>query len=108
VPAIRTGGGTAFGGDAISLCAEQLELDNPRRPRFLYCLSDGGWMDTEAGVKKIHELRDLGVPTLHISIGIQPLSVDADRITVTQDPAEAMDIVAADTVEALRARRRQR
>ena len=32
VPGIRTGGGTAFGGDAISLCAEQLELDNPRRP----------------------------------------------------------------------------
>jgi hypothetical protein len=108
VPAIRTGGGTAFGGDAIGLCAEQLEFDNWRRPRFLYCLSDGGWVDTEAGVKKIHELRDLGVPTLHISIGIQPLSVDAARITVIQDPAEAMDIVAADTVEALRARRRQR
>ena len=108
VPAIRTGGGTAFGGDAIGLCVEELELDNPRRPRFLYCVSDGGWMDTEAGVNKIHELRDLGAPTLHISIGIQPLSVDADRITVIQDPAEAMDIVAADTVEALRARRRRR
>ena len=106
VPGIGTGGGTAFGGDAIGLCAEQLELDNPRRPRFLYVVSDGGWYDTQEGVEKIHELREIGVPTLHISIGIQPLSVDADRISVIQDPAEAMDIVAADTVEALRARRR--
>ena len=80
VPGIRTGGGTAFGGDALGLCAEQLELDNPQRPRFVYCVSDGGWCDTQAGVEKIDELREAGVPTIHISIGIAPLSVDADRV----------------------------
>ena len=108
VPGIRTGGGTAFGGDAISLCAEQLELDNPRRPRFLYCVSDGGWRDTQAGVEKIRELRELAVPVVHISIAVAPLSVDADRVVVIEDPASAMDIVAADTVAALRARRDRR
>ncbi|MGH2930211.1 MAG: hypothetical protein ACRDL8_18550, partial [Solirubrobacteraceae bacterium] len=39
VPGIRTGGGTAFAGDAIELLAEQLEMTNPRRPRFVYVLS---------------------------------------------------------------------
>ena len=107
VPGIRTGGGTAFGGDALCLCAEQLELDNPRRHRFIYVLSDGGWADTHAGVAKIHELRDLNVPVLHVSIAIEPLSVEADRISVIHDPASAMDIVATDTVAALRARRRR-
>jgi hypothetical protein len=105
VPGIRTGGGTAFGGDAISLCAERLELDNPRRPRFLYCISDGGWCDTQAGAKKVRELRELGVPTVHISIGLPPLDVEGDRVTTIEDPAIEMDIVAADTVAALRARR---
>ena len=107
VPAIKTGGGTAFAGDALSLCAEQLELDNPQRPRFVYCLSDGGWWDTQTGVEKIHQLGDLGIPVVHISIGIAPLSVDADRIVVIDDPATAMDIVAADTIAALQARRRR-
>jgi hypothetical protein len=108
IPGIRTGGGTAFGGDAICLCAEHLEFDNPRRPRFVYCLSDGGWYDTQAGVQKVRELRDLGVPVVHISIGLEPLSVEADTVVTTTDPAAAMDIVAADTVAALRARRRGR
>ena len=108
IPGIRTGGGTAFGGDAICLCAEHLELDNPRRPRFVYCLSDGGWYDTQAGVQKVRELRDLGVPVVHISIGLEPLSVEADKVVTITDPAAAMDIVAADTVAALRARRRGR
>jgi Mg-chelatase subunit ChlD len=108
IPGIRTGGGTAFGGDAICLCAEHLELDNPRRPRFVYCLSDGGWYDTQAGVKKVRELRELGVPVVHISIGLEPLSVEADKVVTITDPAAAMDIVAADTLAALRARRRGR
>ena len=47
VPGIRTGGGTAFAGDAIELAAERLEMTNPRRPRFVYVLSDGGWADTQ-------------------------------------------------------------
>ena len=49
VPGIRTGGGTAFAGDAIELVSDQLEMTNPRRPRFVYVLSDGGWADTRAG-----------------------------------------------------------
>jgi Mg-chelatase subunit ChlD len=106
VPGIKTGGGTAFGADALSLCAEHLELENPRRPRLAYCLSDGGWADTETGVAKVRELRKRGVPVVHISIGIAPLSVEADRVVVIADPADAMDLVAADTVQALRARRR--
>jgi hypothetical protein len=35
------GGGTAFAADAIKLAADQLEMTNPRRPRFTYLLSDG-------------------------------------------------------------------
>jgi hypothetical protein len=50
VPGIRTGGGTAFAGDAIELVSDQLEMTNRRRPRFVYVLSDGGWADTRAGV----------------------------------------------------------
>ena len=106
VPGIRTGGGTAFAGDAIELVSDQLEMTNPRRPRFVYVLSDGGWADTRAGVQRIRALAELGVPTIHLSIGIAPLSVECDRITVITDPAQALDHIAADTVAALRARRR--
>ncbi len=101
VPGIRTGGGTAFAGDAIELVSDQLEMTNPRRPRFVYVLSDGGWSDTRAGVERIRELAELGVPTIHLSIGIAPLSVECDRITVITDPAQALDHIAADTVAAL-------
>jgi hypothetical protein len=45
-------------------------------------LSDGGWADTRAGVERIRRLAELGVPTIHLSIGIAPLSVECDRITV--------------------------
>ena len=107
VPGIKTGGGTAFGGDAIGLCAEQLEFENPRRPRFVYVISDGGWCDTERGVAKIRELRELEIPVVHLSIGLPPLSVEADRTITIEDPASAMDIIAADTVAALQARRRR-
>jgi hypothetical protein len=44
-------------------------------------------------------------------IGCAPLSVEADRIVVITDPADALDQIAADTVAALRAatgRRRTR
>ena len=33
---------------------------------------------------------------------MEPLSVEADRIVVIQDPADALDIIARDTVEALK------
>ena len=39
VPGIRTGGGTAFAGDAIVAASDCLEMTNPRRPRFAYVLS---------------------------------------------------------------------
>jgi Mg-chelatase subunit ChlD len=107
VPGIRTGGGTAFAGDAIELVSDQLEMTNPRRPRFVYVLSDGGWSDTRAGVERIRWLAELGVPTIHLSIGIAPLSVECDRITVITDPAQALDHIAADTVAALAARQRR-
>ena len=108
VPGIRTGGGTAFAGDAIELVSDQLEMTNPRRPRFVYVLSDGGWSDTRVGVERIRWLAELGVPTIHLSIGIAPLSVECDRITVITDPAQALDHIAADTVAALTARRAAR
>ena len=98
VPAIKTGGGTAFAGDAIELVCEHLDLTNPRRPRFLYVLTDGGWADTQAGVAKIRWLAEHDVPTIHLSIAIAPLSVECDRIVVITDPAQALDHVAADTV----------
>ena len=107
VPGIRTGGGTAFAGDAIELVSDRLEMTNPRRPRFVYVLSDGGWSDTRAGVERIRWLAELGVPTIHLSIGIAPLSVECDRITVITDPAQALDHIAADTVAALAARHRR-
>ena len=106
VPGIRTGGGTAFAGDAIELVSDQLEIENQRRPRFIYVISDGGWSDTQAGVERIRQLAELNVPTVHISIGIEPLSVECDRIHVIEDPAQAFDRIAADTVQALQARRR--
>ena len=103
VPGIRTGGGTAFAGDALVAASDCLEMTNPRRPRFAYVLSDGGWYDTPAGVERIRRLAELGVPTVHIAIGVAPLSVEADRIVVITDPADALDQIAADTVAALRA-----
>jgi hypothetical protein len=62
-----------------------------------------------AGVERIRHLSELGVPTIHLSIGIAPLSVECDRITVITDPAQALDHIAGDTVAAHAARhRRQR
>ena len=107
VPGIRTGGGTAFAGDAIELVSDQLEMTNPRRPRFVYVISDGGWSDTRAGIERIRRLAEGGVPTIHLSIGIAPLSVECDRITVITDFAQALDHIAADTVAALAARHRR-
>src|SRR5262249_22339545 len=101
-PGVRTGGGTAFAGDAVEIASDHLEMTNPRRPRFLYVLSDGGWWDTPAGVERIHWLTGHGIPTIHIAIGAAPLSVEADRTVVTTAPADALDQIAADTIAALR------
>jgi hypothetical protein len=53
---------TAFAGDAIAIGASHLEMDNRRRPRAVWIVSDGGWYDTEAGVRKIRWLAELGAP----------------------------------------------
>ena len=103
VPGIKTGGGTQHADDALTLACDQLDMANRSRPRFIYCLSDGGWYDTEAGVQRIRELAEQCVPTIHVSIGIEPLSVEADRIVVITDPADAFEVIANDTIEALRA-----
>ena len=108
VPALRTGGGTAFAGDALCLAADELDMTDPRRVRLAYCLSDGGWYDTRAGVERIRALAAHGVPTVHIAIGAEPLSVEADRIVVIDDPADALDRIASDTVAALQAATRAR
>jgi Mg-chelatase subunit ChlD len=108
VPGIRTGGGTAFAGDAIVAGCEHLDMANIRRPRAVYVLSDGGWYDTLGGVTKVRELRTNGVPTIHIAIGIAPLSVECDRVSVIDDPAVALDVIARDTVDALRVAARPR
>ena len=108
VPAIKVGGGTAFAGDAIVIGCSHLDMENRRRPRAVYVISDGGWFDTEAGVQKIRWLAELGVPTIHLSIGAEPLSVQASRVCVLTDPAEGLDIIAQDTVQALNASHRRR
>ena len=76
-------------------------------PRFVYVLPDGGWSDTRAGVERVRWLAELGVPTIHLSIGIAPLSVECERVTVITDPAQALDHITADTVAALTARHRR-
>jgi|tagenome__1003787_1003787.scaffolds.fasta_scaffold20359076_1 hypothetical protein len=45
--------------------------------------------DTEAGVHKIRWLAELGVPTIHLSIGAEPPSVEASRVCVLTDPPTA-------------------
>jgi hypothetical protein len=107
VPAIQVGGGTAFAGDAIVMGCAHLEMDNQRRPRAVYVISDGGWYDTEAGVRQIRWLAELAVPTIHLSIGAAPLSVEATRVCVLTDPADGLDVIAQDTVQALNASHRR-
>jgi hypothetical protein len=105
VPAIRTGGGTAFAGDAMDMCTEVLDMEDQSRPRLAYILSDGGWYDTHAGMERIRWLASLGVPTIHISLFVEPLSVLAARISVIRDPADALNVVAADSVALLQSPR---
>ena len=79
-------------------------MTNPRRPRFAYVLSDGGWADTQAGSRADPLARRARRPD------DPPLDRDraADRRVrphhVITDPAQALDHIAADTVAALRAR----
>jgi hypothetical protein len=60
----------------------------------------------DAGVSRIRWLAEHGVPIIHLSSGVPPLSLEAYPIVVIADPADALDQMAADTVAALRDRRR--
>jgi hypothetical protein len=68
IPGMRVGGGTAFAGNAIAIGAAHVDIENRRRPRAVWIVSDGGWYDSEAGVQKIRWLAELGAPTIHLSI----------------------------------------
>ena len=109
VPAIRAGGGTAFAGDAIALGADQLEMTNPPPPaRRLRALRRRLVRHRRPACSKIRWLAEHGVPTIHLSIGAEPLSVEADRICVITDPADgARPDRRSDTVDALSAARRR-
>jgi hypothetical protein len=50
-------------------------------------------------VRKIRWLAELGAPTIHLSIGAEPLSVEASRICVLV----GLDVIAQHTVGALTA-----
>jgi hypothetical protein len=64
--------------------------------------------DPEVGVQNIRWLGELGAPTIHLSIGAEPLSVEASRICVLTDPADGLDVIAQHTVEELTAAHRRR
>jgi hypothetical protein len=44
---------------------------------------------------------------MHLSIGAEPLSVEASRVCVLTDPADGLDLIAQHTVDALTARHRR-
>lgn len=101
VPDIRTGGGTAYGAEAIEMGARHLQLEDQLRPRAIYVLSDGGWIDTADGVQRIKDYAQLGVPTIHLSIGVEPLALQASEIVVIDDADQAALQIADRTAAAL-------
>lgn len=50
---------------------------------------------------------DSGAPQVHLSIGDEPLSVKAGRVCVVADPADGLDLIAQETVDALTSARRR-
>ena len=92
---------------------EALSIDTayfgPREPRQLLAIVSGthGVEGFAGSALQRRWLSEHAVPTIHLSIGIAPLSVECERVTVITDPAQALDHVAADTVAALAARRRR-
>lgn len=101
VPDIRTGGGTAYGAEAITLGAGHLQLEDQLRPRAIYVLSDGGWIDTANGVAQITRYAEIGVPTIHLSIGVEPLGLQASELVVITDADQAAVAIADRTAAAL-------
>ena len=87
VPGIRTGGGTAFAGDAIELVSRPARDDQPAPPPVRLRALRRRVGGHRAGVERIRWLAEHGVPTIHLAIGIAPLSVECERITVITDPA---------------------
>jgi hypothetical protein len=53
-------------------------------------------------------LAELGVPTIHVSIGAEPLSVEASRISVLADPADGMESSPSTKTDAPTASHRRR
>lgn len=108
VPGIQCDGGHELIAQGLDLACSQLDMGDQRRPRFAYMVGDGHWVDRQAGVEKVRELRALGVPSIHIGIGTMPWAVEADRTLAIDDPAQLLDEVARDTAAALNAARRGR
>ena len=65
-------------------------------------------MTPKPACSKIRWLAELGVPTIHLSIGAEPLSVEASRVCVLTDPADGLELIAQHTVDALTAAHRRR
>lgn len=107
VPDIVTSGGTAYGAEAMKLGATYIELENPRRPRAIYILSDGGWCDSRSGVEAIKRYAEIGVPTVHLSIGVEPLGLQASEIVVIRNADDAAKAIAERTAAALTGARRR-
>ena len=78
-------------------------MTNPRRPRFAYVVSAmaAGTTRPPASSGSAGSPATASRPSTSRS-ACAPLSVEADRIVVITDPADALDQIAADTVAALR------
>jgi hypothetical protein len=48
----------------------------------------------------VDDVAELGALTIHVSIGAEPLSVEASRIFVLADPADGLELIAEHTVDA--------
>jgi uncharacterized protein YegL len=107
VPDLKTNGGTSYGAEAIDLGARYLELEDRHRPRAIYILSDGGWSDSRSGVETIKRYAENGVPTIHLSIGVEPLGLQASEIVVIKNADDAAVAIADRTAAALAGTRRR-
>ena len=75
----------------------------PQRPRLCYIpLSDGGWYEHPGRRREGRLARRLGGIRSASRCCYEPLSVQAARISVISDPADALTVVADDSVHALR------
>lgn len=93
VPELRCGGGTSYLGAALSLGRGQVPLTNRRLPRLVVVISDGLWID-DGGERQITALRDDGVPTLHIGVGLEPAGdYGAEQMVCVNDPLDVERVI---------------